>query len=137
MSGFGAGGGACAAGVCSRPRNTSNAVETRAVMRDILVRLGPTFGLYSRVRYLPAFLLVSLSRTFQESFMTRQVSALLTAAAAAAVFTTFHAHAASQECEFHVSPVFIDAGVAAQTGTITIQTDPGCAWTAQVTPFGG
>ena len=69
--------------------------------------------------------------------MTRQVSALLTAAAAAALLTTFHAHAAGQECEFHVSPVFIDAGVAAQTGTITVQTNPGCAWTAQVTPYGG
>ena len=38
--------------------------------------------------------------------------------------------AAPQDCEYTVSPVWIDVDGRAQSGTITIDTQPGCAWTA-------
>ena len=37
---------------------------------------------------------------------------------------------ASQECEFRVDPTRVELDTAARSGTITIQAQPGCAWTA-------
>jgi hypothetical protein len=64
------------------------------------------------------------------------VTRLLAAFSAAVVFATalsIHVRA-GQFCEFHVSPVWIDVAVGGQTGSITIDAQPGCAWTASVQP---
>ena len=64
--------------------------------------------------------------------MTRQ-SAAFVAVMAAGVLSFAHPRAAAQVCDYHVSPVWNDIAAAGQTGTITIDTQPGCAWTATVT----
>ena len=57
--------------------------------------------------------------------------ALRAAIVAAAGLMIAQPHAAPN-CDYHVSPVTIDVAAAGQTGTITVDTQPGCAWTASV-----
>src|SRR5262245_28223723 len=71
-------------------------------------------------------------RRNQEQRLLR-VSALTVAVAVATMLTIARARAAAQVCDYHVSPVWNDVAAAGQSGTITIGTQPGCAWTATVT----
>jgi hypothetical protein len=64
--------------------------------------------------------------------MMRYLVALGMCVVLAAAFTVAHARAAGQSCQYAVSPVWIDAAPAGQNGSITIDTQPGCAWTAMV-----
>jgi hypothetical protein len=64
--------------------------------------------------------------------MTRRFMWCSAAALAAAALSMAHPRAMAQTCEYHVSPVWIDIDGAARTGTIAIDTAPGCAWTSSV-----
>jgi hypothetical protein len=65
--------------------------------------------------------------------MAQRWAGLAVAAIAATVMFGSRPRAQVADCEYHVSPLTIDLSRADQTGTVRIETQPGCAWTVGVT----
>jgi hypothetical protein len=75
-------------------------------------------------------ILIPASNDETEIRMTQRWAAMTVVGGA--VLLIAHPRAAARVCDYHVSPVWNDVAAAGQTGTITVDTQRGCAWTASV-----